>query len=1622
MAEEQMEEASTAGAAATPFQLQFDKPIPFQIKMAEWNPEKDLLAMVTDDSKVVLHRFNWQRLWTISPGKCITSICWSPDGKIVALGTEDGLVLLHDVENGKMLRRIKSHDVAIVCLNWAEDELLSRTDKDGLLSYEDRTARFFPPAPVIPRIGGLSSGDTGLADENEESIQEFSSASCQRFNILCSGDKGGCICFSIFGIFPVGKININEVPIHVQSSGNKTSYRLQDASLSKVCLSGNLHQLVLLCPGKLIDFDNLSHSNHISAGLHCLHLDTSIFFNRKNELHQISQQASSIQDLVEVVRSSLSMMAKQWSSAMNLFNEKFGALPSLIAAHGMESSSEDEFMSLLFGTRTSPALHQFLVSSLGEAALKRIAKAVDSAGRELRVVVSEHLQTCGTKRPCKMALTISEHWFQNFFSWVLKCVKILLSEPTDQVPAANSELVVLFLKFLLDKDPIKQLLDANQRFECDLDTVRHLEQLVVLGGFADTHFLEKTLMKQFNELDESLEEAFSMPFTTISSQIHCQELLPLYPIVSSVDLSSTCTLASVSFYKDEDSQNNGSSYSLTDYICFKIPDGSLNLKNCIGVIKDFSNSSASGPSSSGFLLHIPDEYECVDVSLYKMENFSFVPLSRMFPSNIYSVQELSALELQLDTDYGKKVRSIPHAVSTPLATSSFYLYIYKLQFSGKPLIIGGKPQPGLCLASISQIIVEKVPLANDAFITSNFVCDSKSMLLGLSNGHLQVISWNAEFSDSFKLGCSACSSNRTPTVGDALVFDPPSLRENSDTSPAPCCTGNSAIIHVELSVKLRLLVALYSGCQIGLCAVGKKGLKQTSSIRVERWLNTDDAMCTSVASDQQILAVGCSRGVVDLYDLAENARHIRTISLYDWGYSVEDTGPVTCISWTPDNCAFAVGWKFRGLTVWSVSGCRLMCTIRQTGSNSASSPMVKPSALKFEPLMGGTSHIQWDDYGYKLFAVEESLSERILAFSFAKCCLNRGLSGTTYTRQILYGEDRILLASYISQNWPVLHVVASNDGMYLAVAGSHGLVLYDLRNKRWRVFGDVTQEQKIQCKGLSWLGKIVIVCNYIESSNTYELLFFPRYHLDYSSLLYRKSLLGRPIVMDVFQDYILVTYSPFDVHIFHVLSTVRELSIMSPKSPPVSMRFIPEPTDEGKPKHDTNGSSDLSQQPSRCLILRMNGELSVLDMDDGHEQSLTNSVELFWVTCSQYEEKGNLIKEVSWLDYGHKGMQVWYPSHGENPFKQEDFLQLDPELEFDREVYPLGLLPNSFHALNLLLKPKQYCIVCCGISFSQSASKNQLAQKNEPAKKSLLDKTCDLLRNFPEYMDVVVSVARKTDGRHWADLFHAAGRSTEMFEECFQRRWYRTAACYILVIAKLEGPAVSQYCALRLLQATLDESLYELAGELVRFLLRSGRDFENATTDSEKLSPRFLSYFQLRSPFKRQSSDLRSNSMKELSPHIASVMNILENHASYLMSGKELSKLVAFVKGTQFDLVEYLQRERLGSARLENFASALELIGQKLQMNTLQSRLDAEFLLAHMCSVKFKEWIVVLATLLRRAEVLVDLFRHDLRLWKAYNITLQSHDVFREYLDLLNTLEEELSSVSDLTLQNRPVS
>lgn len=720
-----METDEEEASRIVPFQLQFDKPVASQIKIAEWNPEKDLLAMVTEDSKILLHRFNWQRLWTISPGRCITSLCWRPDGKAIAVGLQDGTISLHDVENGKLLRSMKSHTTAVVCLNWEDDGGGEIADDNFYISkYEDRTSRFFPPPPRVPRVPGLVPGETGFMDESENLSQELSNTSHQRFNILCSADKDGIISFSIFGIFPIGKTDIHDFSVRCPLANKHVDCKLLNASICKVAFSKDLCHLTVLCSGELqVPGDDLH-------GFHCLTLDTSIFYKRRNELHQVAQQASNIEDLTEVIRASLSVMSKQWSDAMHTFHDKFDSLSNLIHVNGLDSTPQEEFLSLLGGARTSPAVHQFLENSLGEAGLKRITKLVCGAGKELQVIVLEHLQPAAeiigfrlgelrglskwrsryqgvgldetlidnaTEKAGMLliqverfmrVLSASVQQFSNFFNWLHKCVKMLMSEPSDQhqLLAFNSELVILFLKYLYDQDPVRRLLEfseVDQSIEVDMETMERVQELAHFGGFSDFDYLRRTLAKEFQQMESCFKEAFKMPFTTISKKILCQNLLPFFRVESLPKSASSTVPTSISYYKEEKEER------FVDYVCFRLPDeASSELANCIVVVTRCLMNELQG-----VLLCVPDGYQCVDLSLYKecqlvlllngsssisessekacmmivqADDLPFVSIGASSPWKLQQLKD-SIVYLQMDS---LKVRGIPHNVIAPLAVSA----------------------------------------------------------------------------------------------------------------------------------------------------------------------------------------------------------------------------------------------------------------------------------------------------------------------------------------------------------------------------------------------------------------------------------------------------------------------------------------------------------------------------------------------------------------------------------------------------------------------------------------------------------------------------------------------------------------------------------------------------------------------------------------------------------------------------------------------------------------------------------------------------------------------------------------------------------------------------------------
>lgn len=140
-----------------------------------------------------------------------------------------------------------------------------------------------------------------------------------------------------------------------------------------------------------------------------------------------------------------------------------------------------------------------------------------------------------------------------------------------------------------------------------------------------------------------------------------------------------------------------------------------------------------------------------------------------------------------------------------------------------------------------------------------------------------------QFYGAFNIDAQLCDGSEVTKLSNSLENGLASSRAEVDSIPSHCKSKPSAVSHLEFSLSLRLLFVLYSDGQLVLCSVSKKGFRQAEPVKAEKRLGSGDAVCASVASEQQILAVGYKRGVVELYDLAESASLIRSVSLYDWG-------------------------------------------------------------------------------------------------------------------------------------------------------------------------------------------------------------------------------------------------------------------------------------------------------------------------------------------------------------------------------------------------------------------------------------------------------------------------------------------------------------------------------------------------------------------------------------------------------------------------------------------------------------------------------------------------------------------------------------------------------------------
>ncbi|GIL70747.1 hypothetical protein Vretifemale_1461 [Volvox reticuliferus] len=322
----------------------------------------------------------------------------------------------------------------------------------------------------------------------------------------------------------------------------------------------------------------------------------------------------------------------------------------------------------------------------------------------------------------------------------------------------------------------------------------------------------------------------------------------------------------------------------------------------------------------------------------------------------------------------------------------------------------------------------------------------------------------------------AAAAGRSSGGGSNSAFAAAAVESNGlgQASPLPM---SRAIVQMSYCEHSKQVVMVLADGACAVCSTSDSGLSPLPEMCFARWLCEPQrqAVCAQVCARAQLIAVGRENGDVELFRLhrtgiSSTARSeaggpgsagtspdahweppVRTLSLDNWGHKPQQTGPVAQVEWSPDGRALAVGYAGQGVVVWSPSGCRLMCSLRQPPPSLSTYPSAASRGLISHqnslasqgpgwgyqraasssvgtqpqvPLDGAVSALCWGPMGYQLEMAEVGggaamagagggLTEVTFAHSLSgNHRVARGGIGTSLADEevhVLLAHDRLLL-------------------------------------------------------------------------------------------------------------------------------------------------------------------------------------------------------------------------------------------------------------------------------------------------------------------------------------------------------------------------------------------------------------------------------------------------------------------------------------------------------------------------------------------------------------------------------------------------------------------------------------
>uniref|UniRef100_A0A8C7J3D5 Protein RIC1 homolog n=1 Tax=Oncorhynchus kisutch TaxID=8019 RepID=A0A8C7J3D5_ONCKI len=559
-----------------------------------------------------------------------------------------------------------------------------------------------------------------------------------------------------------------------------------------------------------------------------------------------------------------------------------------------------------------------------------------------------------------------------------------------------------------------------------------------------------------------------------------------------------------------------------------------------------------------------------------------------------------------------------------------------------------------------------------------------------------------------------------------------------------------------------------------------------------------DGTCVAVNNKYRLVTFGCASGSVLVYSIdtttgSMQLSHKLELTPKHYPDVCNKTGAVKLIRWSPDYSVAMVTWECGGLSLWSVFGAHLICTL---GEDFA----YRSDGTKKDPI--NISSMCWGAEGYHLWVITsreeaelvENMEEAppqtqqagILQFNFIK--------SSNQEQVLLHGEDRLYLtcgdpthpthhpspnstllgykhwhvvqihSTYLESNWPI------------RVSGGGGVSVFLVSLCVCERVSVCEQNMTVTGGLVWWNGFVVVACyNFIDRQEELRL-YLRSSNLDntFSSVT---KLHSDTLLLNVFRDMIILFRADCTICLY---SMERRHDGPNPSASvellqEVSMsRYIPHPAlvvsvTLTSVRTETGITLKAPQQACMAdsIILNLAGQLIMLQRDRSGPQLqekvplpfcppvvLAQYVENVWTTCRSNRKKRHLL-EALWLSCGEAGMKVWLPLFPRDHRKPHSFLSRRIMLPFHINIYPLAVLfedalvlgasnetvvYDSLEGRESLEGLFPYCTVERTSQIYLHHILRQLLVRNLGEQALLLAQSCAALPYFPHVMELMVHV------------------------------------------------------------------------------------------------------------------------------------------------------------------------------------------------------------------------------------------------------------------------------------------